>query len=99
MFSKSVYAATLPTSDIPAGTNCTVIGWGKTNVDRKYLKMVKKCVNKELQIKINKNLNLIFFLQNFKSPTQIVYVKLQSLLSDSKSAKKCTKMIPPESKY
>ena len=38
VFSKNVYAATLPTSDIPADTNCTVIGWGKTHVDRKYLK-------------------------------------------------------------
>ena len=29
--------------------------------------MVKKCVNKELQIKINKNLNLIFFTE-FQKP-------------------------------
>ena len=30
--------------------------------------MLKKCVNKELQIKINKNLNLIFFFTEFQKP-------------------------------
>ena len=37
VFSQNVSAATLPTSDVPAGTNCMVIGWGKTHHDRKYL--------------------------------------------------------------
>jgi len=43
VFSKNVYAATLPTSDIPADTNCTVIGWGKTHVDQ-FQKPYSNCL-------------------------------------------------------